>query len=526
MKPRGSVLCLAMAVGSGITASWTSAEQQPGAEAETMPRLVVVAGPPGEGVGPAVSAGLAIEITHALQTVRGLVVRSPVVGSPGETRPQAETARRYDAGYLLTLTVNRSDEHWSARYVLVEAEQEHAVASGEETVGHAELPELPGRVASAVIGELLPSGSSTVTASAEGDPDAYATFLKVLGEYAAASSSETYLRNRVAATASLFPELESYAPAVAALGDAYLELAGKVGGTGPYYERAGDALERAFELDPTYPPARSKLASYLAKLGRSEESAELAWEGLRLHPGFTEYHDRLGYVLRYAGHMDESMAAYRRFQALNRALKHLVSSQDQITKSYIYQGEYAQALESHETVLEHLRELGRPPDEKQHFYEGVIHLYAGASDRALAAFETGARVDPESVWTTFGSGYAAIARGDVNAVLEVLDRLEERDVVDGERHYRLVHFAAAAGMPDRAVEHLHQSVRSGFFNAPYIASDPLTSSLRSVPGFQDALAAAQRRHAAFPAEIGGGQPAPESGRQQRQVPPHEVRPQD
>ena len=94
-----------------------------------------------------------------------------------------------------------------------------------------------------------------------------------------------------------------------ALVEADLDLAGEVGGTGPYYERAGQALERAFELDPSYPPSRSKLASYLAKLGRSEESARLAWEGLRSHPGFTEYHERLGYVLRYAGHMDESMAA-------------------------------------------------------------------------------------------------------------------------------------------------------------------------------------------------------------------------
>ena len=506
MTSRGIILGMAIAVGWGTTTSCSQPQRTNDADAETKPRLVVVAGTPGEGAGAAVSAGLAIEITHALQTVPDLVVRPPVVGTLRETMSPAETARRYDAGYVLTLAVDRSDDQWSARYELVEAGQEHAVASGEETVGHAGLPELPGRVASAVVGEILPGGSRSTTESAEvaRDPDAYASFLSVLGEYAESGSSTAHLTDRVEALESLFPKLQSYVPAVTTLGEAYLELAGRVGGTGPYYERAGDALERAFELDPNYPPARSKLASYLAKLGRSEESARLAWEGLRLHPGFTEYHERLGYVLRYAGHMDESMAAYRRSQTLDGVLEHLVSSQDQITKSYIYQGEYALALVSHETMLGHLGELSRPPDEKQHFYEGVIHLYAGAYDRALDAFEASARVDSESVWTTFGSGYAAIARGDVDAVLEVLERLEEREVVDGERHYRLVHLAAAAGLPERAVEHLHQSVRSGFFNAPYIATDPLTSLLRSLPGFQDALTAAQRRHAAFPSEAGGG----------------------
>lgn len=80
----------------------------------------------------------------------------------------------------------------------------------------------------------------------------------------------------------------------------------------------------------------------------------------------------------------------------------------------------------------------------------------------------------------------------------MLDELEQHVVVDGERHYRLVHFAAFLEQPDRALKHLDASIRGGFFNAPYIASDPLTRGLRSHSGFAPLLRDAEQRHSAFP----------------------------
>jgi hypothetical protein len=71
--------------------------------------------------------------------------------------------------------------------------------------------------------------------------------------------------------------------------------------------------------------------------------------------------------------------------------------------------------------------------------------------------------------------------------------------VDGERHYRLVHFASFLGQSERALHHLESSIRGGFFNAPYIASDPLTVQIRSDAGFAARLGEAQKRHATFKA---------------------------
>ncbi len=97
----------------------------------------------------------------------------------------------------------------------------------------------------------------------------------------------------------------------------------------------------------------------------------------------------------------------------------------------------------------------------------------------------------------FGQAYEGMATGDRDRVTEILDRLEQRVVVDGERHYRLVHFAAFLEQPERTVEHLEAAIKGGFFNAPYIAIDPMTASLQSLPQFQELLEEAEERHGAF-----------------------------
>jgi tetratricopeptide (TPR) repeat protein len=280
-------------------------------------------------------------------------------------------------------------------------------------------------------------------------------------------------------------------------GRTYLDLAGRSSGNEPYYDRAAEVLRKAVEIDPRYPPARELLASYFAKHGDSEQSVTLLREGLTTHPEYPGYYDQLGYVLRYAGLMEASIENYQRAQALDGSVENLVSTQDQITKSLIYLGRYQEAMSSHLKMESLMKGAGRTPDEKEWFYKGVIHLYAGQRDQAVEAFRRGEAMDATTVWTTFGRGYAGIATGDREQVAKVLDSLERLVVIDGERHYRLVHFACFLGEHARALEQLQASIRGGFFNAPYISADPLTAALRSQPGFAPLLAQAEKRHTAF-----------------------------
>jgi tetratricopeptide (TPR) repeat protein len=448
--------------------------------------------------------GLVAEITHWLEYSPGIVVRHPrhgLVGSEHDPRAASD-----DVDHVLWIAVGDDDDGVTVRWDLVDATGSGSPAFEDASLIRGELPHIPPAVATAVLSELgvdeagAPSLSSRDSAD---NADAYRDFLRLLGGGAGAGSGQHALLARIDDLEELQLRLSDYAPVATALGTGYLDLAGLVGGQGPYYQMADEELVRAFELDPEYPPARVKLASFFAKVGKSEESVGLLADGLATHPYFPAFHQTLGYVLRYAGLMEESMASYRRSQELDSTSGNLVSAQDQITKSLIYLGDYDEALASHRRMLSFVEESGREPNEKQWFYEGVIHLYKTDYEAAVGAFREGARLDPESVWTTFGRAYEGMALGDTAAVEAVLDELERRDVVDGERHYRLVHFATFTGDLDRALTHLRRTTDGGFFNASYLANDPWVAPLRTDVRFRGMLRSAQARHDAIDRRLQG-----------------------
>jgi tetratricopeptide (TPR) repeat protein/TolB-like protein len=435
------------------------------------------------------ATGLALEAAHWLSRSPHVIVRTPSTSSSAAGATFAEVNDRLAVDMVVWLAVRDSGDRSVVRWVL-ETKQGEARAAQSFT---GDLFAIPAHIAGMVLKELAdrkPPPPWPPPAS----PAVYAEFLRTLARAHTRDADET---RRVELYEKLPPGFENYPPAVTELGNAYLDLAGKSAGTAPYYGRAEQTLKRALQLDTLYPPARQLLASYFAKHGESEKSLRLLHDGIRRHQHYPGYYDQLGYVLRYAGWMDASIENYRRAQELDRSLQNLVSSQDQITKSLIYLGRYREALASHERMESFVTRLGAPLDEKEWFYKGVIRLYAGDRDQALAAFRRGQALDSTSVWTTFGRGYAGIARGDRAAVAQVLAALERHVVIDGERHYRLVHFTAFLGETQQALQHLETAIRGGFFNAPYIATDPLTATLRSHARFGQLLKEANQRHTAF-----------------------------
>jgi tetratricopeptide (TPR) repeat protein len=293
---------------------------------------------------------------------------------------------------------------------------------------------------------------------------------------------------------SIDPE---FVPAIDALGYAYLRHAGTVGGRGPYYELASETLRRAYRADPNRPLTLQHLASLEAKTGMSEESAALLQRCLEINPDDPVCSTGLGYVYRYAGLMEESIAAYRRAQRLDGSVQNLVSTESQIMKSLIYRGEFAGALEAHEKVLEALHVLGRSPDSKTLFYGGVIHLYSENRTQAIASFDAAAALDPKDVWSVFGQAYRAAVVGDKKRLFEIIRQLEAREIVDGERRYRLVHFHSLGGNTASALRNLATAIENGFFNFPYISRDPLVDGIRGARGFDELLERARLRHQAF-----------------------------
>lgn len=475
-------------------------DEPPASPPTPLPRVVAVvaSGSADDEAARALESGLAVEVGHWLSHAADLVVRDGGADAVAEVRLGLEPA----------------GDGWTARWEVAVPGADPVPDSTAVTLE--QVAGLPRALALQVFPDLSSDAAAQSALEAARDPspaDAYVPFLRLLGSEAGepsaggaprggdpAPTGEEKARRLLARTRvldSLASRLSDAPAAELELGSAYLELAGLSPGDAPYYDLAGRHLARAVELAPGLPSAREKLASYNTKLGRSEEALALLAEGIERNPSYAGFHDARGYLLRYAGWTRESIESYRRAQELDPRPANQVDTQDQITKSHIYLGEYAEALASHERVESLLAGLGRPATEKEHFYKGVIHLYAGDRDAAVASFREGRAVDPTTVWSTFGEGYEGIALGDRERVRNALERLEALDVVDGERHYRLVHLAVLLGEPERALEHLEYSISAGFFAAPYFETDPLTAALRAHPGFAPLLAKAAARHDAF-----------------------------
>ena len=289
----------------------------------------------------------------------------------------------------------------------------------------------------------------------------------------------------------------TFAPVFADLGYAYLQYAGKIGARGGYYESAERTLHSALRLNGELPLGLKFLSSLYTKTGKSEESVELLQNALNVNPNIPAFYSGLGYNFRYAGLMDESIKLYELSQRLDSSFQNLVSAQSQITKSFIYQKKYKTALASHEKMMHYLRQNQKPADEKKLFYGGVIYLYSKKIGRAVALFDSAFDVDKSSIWSTFGQAYKEASLGNDERVLNIAERLEERNIVDGERRYRLVHFYALIGKKEDALRNLKKSIESGFFNFPYISNDPFLDNIRGTKEFENLLAQAKRRHQAF-----------------------------
>jgi hypothetical protein len=101
------------------------------------------------------------------------------------------------------------------------------------------------------------------------------------------------------------------------------------------------------------------------------------------------------------------------------------------------------------------------------------------------------------VWSDFAAAYRAAAMGENSELILLADRLATGNVSDGERRYRLAHLYSQGGDPEKALFHLYESARSGFFNYPYTRSDMLLANIADLPEFGSVLQFIYDRYTAF-----------------------------
>jgi tetratricopeptide (TPR) repeat protein len=264
-----------------------------------------------------------------------------------------------------------------------------------------------------------------------------------------------------------------------------------------HFAAAETSLGNALDINPTYPLTSDVLAAVYMRTGRTEEAANLVRKAIAARPRSAALRSRLGYAYRYAGLLEESVLEYRRSEALDSRLTNVVSVEGQIAKALIYQGRYEDALRSYDRVRSLLAEYGRSPDEKTLFYEGLTYFYLDQRPKAVQLFDAAYVTEPDTLWSRFAIAYKYAALDNHADLVSIAKRLENDNIADGERRYRLAHFYALAGHHDEAVRHLDTALESGNFNNTYISRDPFLESIRSTKRYSEIIQRMKERHTRF-----------------------------
>jgi thioredoxin-like negative regulator of GroEL len=438
------------------------------------------------------ASAIRADLVYGLSAVPGVAAQAISMAEENAASPeQAENlVAEYDGNTLLQVRLQCDDSDRIGYRVLATRIAPDGQNAGSSGVVEANTLAVRNALFAAILRDVRPDTEVTLYAY---DRQAFDFYLDAVNP----ASDDTYTERleKVREATNLDAALE---PAWLLRGSLALSL-GEKGGpdTGCYFAESDNAFRRALDAGTVLPLAIHGLASVQMRTGQTEAAAAVLRAGLVARPDFALLHAKLGYVDRYAGKMSDSVNEYWRSQALDQGYDSLIEAERQIVKSHIYSNRPEDAFASYEKILQWLQKSDRQPDEKMLFYQGVARLYARQPDRAIQYFDASIADSPGTVWSDFAAAYRAAATGENSELILLADRLATGNVSDGERRYRLAHLYSQGGDSEKALFHLYESARSGFFNYPYTRSDMLLANISDLPEFSSVLQFIYDRHTAF-----------------------------
>jgi serine/threonine protein kinase/tetratricopeptide (TPR) repeat protein len=275
----------------------------------------------------------------------------------------------------------------------------------------------------------------------------------------------------------------TYAPAWAALAERYYIDSQYAGGGEAMKKRSDAAAERALALDPNFIVAGARLTRNRVERGELAKAYQEAEDLVRRRPDNAEAHFTLGYVLRYAGLLQESASQCDTALSLDpenfrwRSCAIVFSQRGDYQRAMDYLhldlgSEYYKALS-----IEVLMRTGKEREALQIGPPAIANLRASY---ALLLACAGHRPLPE---------IAELARSV---------HLED----DPEENYFSAAALAYCGQTESALQMLRRTIEGNYCSYPAIDSDPLFASSRGKPEFGEVRSAAINCQKKFLAERG------------------------
>lgn len=274
-----------------------------------------------------------------------------------------------------------------------------------------------------------------------------------------------------------------FAPAYAHIGShrRLLEQHGRILPQG--LKKAEWYYQKALELNPDQLVALSNLATLYAETNRTEEAVIVIQKMLSINPNDASSHFALGYVFRYAGLLELSIAHMEKALRISPGNPRFRS----IIATYISAGQYSNAL-NHIHLDNGEYGIG---------YKGIIAYEQMDYPTARKQFNQLIEMNPNDIWGLIAQTYLAIMDGDKDTGLKALRVMMNTDIQDAENTYYFADFFALLGEKEDALNQLKLAVETGYFNYPYMSRNKAFQAFQGDPRYKDIMSTAQTRHVEF-----------------------------
>ncbi len=276
----------------------------------------------------------------------------------------------------------------------------------------------------------------------------------------------------------------NYAPANDQLGNRTQRLA-QYGLLDPEEtQKAENYYLKALSLNKELLSALGNLAVLYTDTGRTEEAVELTRRMLEINPNNADAHFSLGYIYRYAGMLNESVQEMEKAVTLDPKN----SSFRSIVITYRFNREYEKAIETSKIYKDSVFILG---------HVGATLLQQGNRKQAVEYFDRVIELEPDGLLALWVSGIKAFIEGNIEEGLKAGRKFEQINISDAEAWYHFAENYGLLGDKEGCVRTLQRAVDGGFFNYPFMLTDPFLDSVRDDPEFQRILKMANVKHEAF-----------------------------
>lgn len=431
------------------------------------------------------SDGLTEELIGALSTVpnMGVIGRETASTFKSKAADVREICRSLGVSAALEGSVRRETDRLRVSVRLTDGGSGLTLWSANYDEPTKDVFEVQQRIASAVASQfrrkLDPGQEELLTKRSTKDASAYEEYLK--GQHEMGVGDITALqdaRKHFEAAVKIDPQ---YAPAYAALSDAYYHLSNIFMPPKEAMPNAREAANKAIELNPSLPEGYVALGSVLAAYDWNWKAGEQAYtKAIALGPGSALAHLRYANFLTYEGRFDE---ARQHFEVAMRLEPRSMEPRQAYSTLLHYEGK-------HEQEIQVLQELKKDfPDADP--VEGMLafaYFSAGRTQEGIAGVETSFKENRLYIPAGNLVGmYMAVGRPkDAQHYLEILER---REVLNNYvSPYAMGLAYAQVGRRDDAFRQWDIAFEERSEDMTGLAVEPMLDPFRSDPRFKSLLA--------------------------------------